>query len=184
MALLDTTVYVDIRGRGGAKRQAEAVEVTHRLLRDAETLVTSRINVAEIYVGLALSADPANEKQAMENFFAWVAVLEFDDAAAAPVWTHPGPPPEVRKARRRHGHAHRGHRLGQRPRGRHAQHRPFRRHAGIDGELLRKLSRPRHHSTVTLFARFRGLSTLHPRARTAPSTRPAASTKHSISPNP
>jgi tRNA(fMet)-specific endonuclease VapC len=82
MALLDTTVYVDIHGRGGAKRRAEAEEMTRRLLRDGETLVTSRLNVAEIYVGLELGDDPAYEKLAMENYFAWVAVLDFDDAAA------------------------------------------------------------------------------------------------------
>jgi tRNA(fMet)-specific endonuclease VapC len=82
MALLDTTVYVDLRGRGGARRKAEAEEIMRRLLQDGETLVTSRINVAEIYCGVELGNDPQTELMALDDFLAWIGVLELDDRAA------------------------------------------------------------------------------------------------------
>lgn len=36
VALLDTTVYVDLRGRGGKARKLEAEEIVQQLLRDGE----------------------------------------------------------------------------------------------------------------------------------------------------
>ena len=82
MALLDTTVYVDLRGRGGAARKAEAEEIMRQLLLDGETLVTSRVNVAEIYIGVELSDDPRKEQAALDEYLAWIGVVELDDAAA------------------------------------------------------------------------------------------------------
>src|SRR5690349_16090744 len=82
MALLDTTVYVDLRGRGGKTRQAEAQEVLHAIIASGESLFTSRVNVAEMYVGHALSDSPAAEQGAINRFLEWVAILEFTDDAA------------------------------------------------------------------------------------------------------
>ena len=82
MALLDTTVYVDLRGRGGAARRAQAEEIMRRLLQEGDTLVTSRVNVAEIYIGVELSDDRQKEQKALDDYLAWIALLELDDAAA------------------------------------------------------------------------------------------------------
>jgi len=82
MALLDTTVYVDIHGRGGAKRRAEAEAIMRELVRRGETLVTSRINVAEMYIGVELGDHPAEERKALVDYLTWISVIEFDDAAA------------------------------------------------------------------------------------------------------
>jgi tRNA(fMet)-specific endonuclease VapC len=82
MALLDTTVYVDLRGRGGKAQKLEAEVIVRRLLRDGEMLFTSRVNVAEIYVGVELSRDPVGEQSALHDFLTWVGVLELDNAAA------------------------------------------------------------------------------------------------------
>ena len=82
MALLDTTVFVDLEGRGGKRRKAEAQEMLRQIMQTGESLVTSRVNLAELYVGLELSDDPLEERAAIANYLAWVAVLELDDAAA------------------------------------------------------------------------------------------------------
>ena len=49
MALLDTNVFLDLQGRGGSKRRLSAQRIIAQLLAQNETLVTSRINVAELY---------------------------------------------------------------------------------------------------------------------------------------
>ena len=82
MALLDTTVYVDLRGRGGARRKAEAEGIIRQLLQAGEMLVTSRVNVAEIFCGVELAKDRQNEQKAVKDYLAWIGVLELDDKAA------------------------------------------------------------------------------------------------------
>lgn len=82
MALLDTTVFIDLNGRGGARRKAEAEAIVRDLLASGETLVTSRVNVAEMYVGVELSNDSAAESHAIDEFLGWIGVLELDDKAA------------------------------------------------------------------------------------------------------
>lgn len=82
MALLDTTVFVDLQGRGGRARQMEAEEILRELLSNGEALVTSRINVAELYVGVELSKGPEVESKAIADFLEWVAVVELNDACA------------------------------------------------------------------------------------------------------
>ena len=82
MALLDTTVFVDLRGRGGRRRQEEAEEIIRRLLGEGETLFTSQINIAELYVGAELSDEPGTEADAIADFLKWIAIFPFDDRAA------------------------------------------------------------------------------------------------------
>jgi tRNA(fMet)-specific endonuclease VapC len=82
VALLDTTVYVDLRGRGGNTRRREAEAIMQQLLRDGQTLFTGRINVAEIYVGVELSRDRDKELAALREYLTRVEVLELEDAAA------------------------------------------------------------------------------------------------------
>ena len=82
MALLDTTVFVDLGGRGGKKKKAEAQEMLRQLISQGETLLTSRINVAELYVGVELGDDPARELAAIQDHLSWIGVLELDDSAA------------------------------------------------------------------------------------------------------
>jgi tRNA(fMet)-specific endonuclease VapC len=82
MALLDTTVFVDLGGRGGKKRRAEAEAIVRQLLADGESLFASRFNVAELYVGAELSNDSAAERKAIAGYLTWIGVLEFDDVAA------------------------------------------------------------------------------------------------------
>jgi tRNA(fMet)-specific endonuclease VapC len=82
MALLDTTVFVDLGGRGGKKRRREAEAIVRQLLSDGESLYASRINVAELYVGAELSNDPVAEYKAILDYLTWIGILEFDDRGA------------------------------------------------------------------------------------------------------
>jgi tRNA(fMet)-specific endonuclease VapC len=82
MALLDTTVYVDLRGRGGARRKAEAEAIIRQLIQAGDMLVTSRVNVAEILCGVELPNDRPNEQKAVNDYLARIGVLELDDQAA------------------------------------------------------------------------------------------------------
>ena len=82
MALLDTTVFVDLGGRGGKRRRAEAEAIVRRLLADGESLFSSRVNVAELYVGAELSTDPVAEHKAIAGYLTWIGILEFDNLAA------------------------------------------------------------------------------------------------------
>ena len=82
MALLDTTVFVDLGGRGGKKRRAEAEAFIRQLLSGGESLYSSRVNVAELYVGAELSDDPAAERKAILDYLTWIGIFEFDDRAA------------------------------------------------------------------------------------------------------
>lgn len=82
MACLDTSVLVDLlqgHGRSGAARAAETI----RAIRHAgEPVVTTRFNVAEVYVGVERASDRTSEEARVLTVLAGVPVLEFDAQAA------------------------------------------------------------------------------------------------------
>ena len=82
MPLLDTTVFLDLQGRAGKKCQLQAQTAVNRLLAAQLKLTTSRINVAELYVGIELSRDPVGEELAIQAALTGLQILEFDDPAA------------------------------------------------------------------------------------------------------
>jgi tRNA(fMet)-specific endonuclease VapC len=82
MALLDTTVLIDLGRRPASPNHVRASEVVRRLLSHGHALFTSRINEAEFRVGPELSTDRGRELQRVERILARVAVLEFDAGAA------------------------------------------------------------------------------------------------------
>jgi len=82
MACLDTTVFLDLGGRGGATVRERARRAIHEVVADGETLTTTRLNVAELYVGVARSAHPQRELERIQRWLADIAILDFDDAAA------------------------------------------------------------------------------------------------------
>ena len=53
-----------------------------RLLAQGETLVTTRFNVAELYVGIEQSRDPFGEQQHVAEASGDMEILEFDGVAA------------------------------------------------------------------------------------------------------
>ncbi len=52
------------------------------MVSDGEGLTTTRLNVAELYVGVARSNRPLREAERIRRWLADVAILDFDDPAA------------------------------------------------------------------------------------------------------
>ena len=80
MACLDTTILVDL-GRPGAKLWRRALRKVGQLVARGETLVTTRFNIAELYVGVERSENPELEERAVEAILQPLGVLDFDGRA-------------------------------------------------------------------------------------------------------
>jgi tRNA(fMet)-specific endonuclease VapC len=81
MACLDTTMLVDL-ARGRSRFGERAVRKVHELLDRGETLVTTRLNVAELYVGVHLARDRDAELAKVRDLLPTLQIIEFDDRAA------------------------------------------------------------------------------------------------------
>lgn len=81
MACLDTTILVDLMRRR-AKLRPRAFQKLQELLARGEFLVTTRFNVAELYVGVERSDHPQREGRLVEEAIQGLGVLDFDDRAA------------------------------------------------------------------------------------------------------
>jgi len=82
MVCLDTTVLIDLSGRGGRRALRGVRSKLEALLEKDESLMTTRFNVAELWVGVARSARPADERRAIAALLRPLAILEFGAAAA------------------------------------------------------------------------------------------------------
>lgn len=82
MAVLDTDILIDLMRRRPTPASRRAGDLIQRLQDSGERLTTTRFNVAELYVGAELSADPAREAERIDRALSPFPVLEFDDAAA------------------------------------------------------------------------------------------------------
>jgi predicted nucleic acid-binding protein len=82
VALLDTTVLIDL-GRGASvPAHQHARAAVRRLLDSGEMLFTSRINEAEFRIGPEMSIDHRRELERVERVLAGIVVLEFNAEAA------------------------------------------------------------------------------------------------------
>jgi tRNA(fMet)-specific endonuclease VapC len=82
MACLDTTVLVDLL-RSNRDRKRRALKKLEELSSRGESLVTTRLNVAELYVGVELSDDPGRDYRQIHEILGDLdGILEFDDLAA------------------------------------------------------------------------------------------------------
>ena len=81
MACLDTSILIDMAGRSVRLRK-RALDKVNELVNRDETLVTTRFNVAELYIGIARSDNPRTEEAAVRGLVADLGILEFDDKAA------------------------------------------------------------------------------------------------------
>lgn len=82
MACLDTTFLIDLARRGPSSGKDRARTKRRELADRGEALLTTRFNVAELYVGVWRSLDPEREQRAVAAVLDGVRVLEFDDSAA------------------------------------------------------------------------------------------------------
>ena len=81
MACLDTTILIDLASRTSARKQ-QAIRKIKELVERGEVLVTTRFNVAELYVGVARSKRPQEDEKAIQTLLSEFGILEFNDAAA------------------------------------------------------------------------------------------------------
>ncbi len=81
MACMDTTILIDLAGRS-AKLRKRALDKLSEIVNRNETLVTTRLNIAELYIGIAHSNDPRAEEAVVRGLIADLGILEFDDKAA------------------------------------------------------------------------------------------------------
>lgn len=81
MALLDTTVLIDLGRRPESPLHQRVRRPLASALAAGETLFTSRINEAEFRVGPERSTDRAKELATVERVLAGLVVLEFDAEA-------------------------------------------------------------------------------------------------------
>ena len=80
MACLDTTVFVDATGRNASLKGRSLAKVRD-LIRRGQTLVTTRFNVAELYVGVFRSDDRRSEELSVLRMLRGLAILDFDGKA-------------------------------------------------------------------------------------------------------
>jgi len=81
VACLDTTVLIDV-SRRRSRRRSRAAAKLRDLLAAGQSLVTTRLNVAELYVGIQRSDDPRREERIVRAAVQDLEILEFDDRAA------------------------------------------------------------------------------------------------------
>lgn len=81
MACLDTTVLIDLVG-SKSKYREKALFKIDQLIERNESLVTTRFNIAELYVGVGRSANQKSEEQVILHLLKFISVIEFDDMAA------------------------------------------------------------------------------------------------------
>ncbi|MBI4862263.1 MAG: PIN domain-containing protein [Candidatus Riflebacteria bacterium] len=81
MACLDTTFLIDL-ARPDGERRLRAVSRLRELIARGESPATTRLNVAELFVGVFRSLDPSRERRAVEGVLAGLVILEFTGEAA------------------------------------------------------------------------------------------------------
>lgn len=81
MACLDTSVLIDV-SRRRSRRRSRAAAKLRDLLAAGQSLVTTRLNLAELYVGIQRSDDPRREARVVSAAVRDLEILEFDDRAA------------------------------------------------------------------------------------------------------
>jgi tRNA(fMet)-specific endonuclease VapC len=82
VACFDTTFFVDLGGRGGAEIRRRALQCLRELEAEGEEAATTRLNVAELLVGVHRSRDPAAQRALTEHTLAGFVIIDFDQAAA------------------------------------------------------------------------------------------------------
>lgn len=82
MAILDTNLLIDAMRRRPGEQARRSIKAIRDLANGGERLATTRLNVAELYVGVALANAPDEELRRIRAALAPLEILEFDDAAA------------------------------------------------------------------------------------------------------
>jgi tRNA(fMet)-specific endonuclease VapC len=82
MACLDTTVLVDLL-RTNLQLKRRALNKIKQLSAGGQSIVTTRFNLAELYLGIELSDNPQRNYREINDIFEYLdLVLEFNDLSA------------------------------------------------------------------------------------------------------
>ncbi len=82
MACLDTTMLVDLLGRNGRTIQVRAQGKFRELVTREGPRTTTRLNLAELWVGVERSRDRELERERMRRLIRPLTILEFDEESA------------------------------------------------------------------------------------------------------
>ena len=82
MACLDTTVFLDLMVRSSSRNASAVAALIRQLKDDGEEIVTTRFNLAELYVGVERSMNAGQESERVSTIVKGLPVLEFDEPAA------------------------------------------------------------------------------------------------------
>ena len=82
MACLDTATILDLNGRAGKRLLTRATECVRAFLVRGEVLCTTRLNVAELWVGAHRSDEPETEQKRVQAMLDPLVILEVDEEAA------------------------------------------------------------------------------------------------------
>ena len=82
MACLDTATLLDLAPPGERRARAAARKKVEAIRCRGEALVTTRLNVAELLVGVVRSKDPRTERRKVEALLRRLQVLELDARGA------------------------------------------------------------------------------------------------------
>jgi predicted nucleic acid-binding protein len=77
VAVLDTTALIDLSR--STRRSVACKERIVDLVKSGEEIVTTRVNLAELYAGVALAERTDAEHTIVEKLKSWIPVLELDD---------------------------------------------------------------------------------------------------------
>lgn len=82
MACLDTSILIDLMDARPSPTRQRARTIIHELKTAQEQLFTTRINLAELYVGIERASDAFQEERRMTRALASIEVLELDERGA------------------------------------------------------------------------------------------------------
>jgi len=81
LAVLDTNLLIDLLRRKPAQRTVQVQILVRAILLSGESIMTTRLNIAELYVGAELSSDPRGEQTRIDKLLEPFQILEFDEAS-------------------------------------------------------------------------------------------------------
>ncbi|HEY8751130.1 MAG TPA: type II toxin-antitoxin system VapC family toxin [Tepidisphaeraceae bacterium] len=82
MAVLDTTVLIDLLRSPRNTNHVRAARKIIALQAAGAALLTTRINIAELFVGVELSNDPVREEARVQSILNKFGILELDELVA------------------------------------------------------------------------------------------------------
>jgi tRNA(fMet)-specific endonuclease VapC len=82
VAVLDTTLLIDLMREAKRRTTGRAIQKLHELVQRGESLRVSLFTIAELYVGVAKGTQPNRERKAIEAALQTFDIVPFERATA------------------------------------------------------------------------------------------------------